>query len=178
MITLEHHIILLTKIARNTTPAKKPKHPESEAVLAMGKIAPTIVVQNQFENVVREFALPLSRIGNISAHTTQTTGPQEYANPMTYNAHIQIMAMPISWLLSVPSGRFSSTADRTAVGIKAAHMMMPPVNKIRARPTEGQHEQKLRRIRDTIQSKAAIILTLLNRCHGDESSEEVDNIEA
>ena len=70
-----------TKRERNTTPAKKPKHPASDAVEAMGKMAPTIVVQNQLENVVRLLALPRSRMGNISAQTTQTTGPHEYAKP-------------------------------------------------------------------------------------------------
>ena len=33
-----------------------------------------MVVQNQLEKVVKLFALPRSRMGNISAHTTQTTG--------------------------------------------------------------------------------------------------------
>jgi hypothetical protein len=60
-----------------TTAAKKPKQPANEAVLAMGKMAPTMQVQNQLEKVVREVALPRSLMGNISAQTTQTTGPQE-----------------------------------------------------------------------------------------------------
>ena len=67
----------LTIVATNTTAAKKPKHPANEAELAWGNTAPTTVVQNQLENVVKELALPLSRMGNISAHTTHTTGPHE-----------------------------------------------------------------------------------------------------
>ena len=68
---------VLTTVATNTTAAKNPKQPAKEAVLAMGKTAPTIHVQNQLENVVKELALPRSLMGNISAHTTHTTGPQE-----------------------------------------------------------------------------------------------------
>lgn len=70
-------------VATKTTAAKKPKHPAKEAVLAIGKTAPTMHVQNQFEKVVKELALPRSLMGNISAQTTHTTGPQEYANPIT-----------------------------------------------------------------------------------------------
>jgi len=43
---------------RGNNANKKPKHPAREAVLAMGKTAPTIVTQNQLENVVRLVALP------------------------------------------------------------------------------------------------------------------------
>ena len=68
---------ILTFVATKTTAAKKPKHPAKDAVLAIGKTAPTIHVQNQLENVVKEVALPRSLIGNISAHTTHTTGPHE-----------------------------------------------------------------------------------------------------
>ena len=90
----EHHIVKhgndglycsqsLTIVPMNTIAAKKPKHPANDAVEAWGNTAPTMVAQNQFEKVDKELAFPRSRMGNISAHTTQTTGPHEYANPIT-----------------------------------------------------------------------------------------------
>jgi hypothetical protein len=44
--------------------------PDNDAAAACGKMAPTIVVQNQLVKVVIPVALPRSRNGNISAQTT------------------------------------------------------------------------------------------------------------
>lgn len=145
----------LTQVATNTTAAKKPKQPAKEAVLAIGKTAPTMQVQNQLEKVVTELALPRSLMGNISAHTTHTTGPQEYAKPMTYTAQHKVTPIPVGYsyrmrFLAKQIDTIRNKAETnclpiawvafskeliTAVGMSAKHMTIPPVNNSQTRPT-------------------------------------------